>query len=149
MIVLNPVVVGPAVEEFVFRGLLLRPWVASRGPWPGLPGSAAVFAVLHPHMWVGALATGVVLGLLYLWSRSLLVPILAHVFHNGLVALAIVTDSADEATEPAASPAQALAEVQAEWALPVAALLLVAALLGALARPLVREVRGRALLAIP
>jgi hypothetical protein len=79
------VAVGPAVEEFVFRGLLLRRWVATRGLWPGVLGSAAVFALLHPPMWVGSFVFGVALGLLYLGSRSLVPSVLAHILHNGLV----------------------------------------------------------------
>jgi membrane protease YdiL (CAAX protease family) len=133
------VAIGPAVEEFVFRGLLLRRWVAARGLWPGLLGSAAVFALLHPPMWVGSFVFGVALGLLYLGSRSLLPPVFAHALHNGLVVA--VTFGADAEPAPAA-PARALAEAQAEWAFPAAGLLVVGTLVAALVRPLVRRARA-------
>ena len=132
------VAVGPAVEEFVFRGLLLRRWVANRGLWPGLLGSAAAFALLHPPMWVGSFVFGVALGLLYLGSRSLVPSVLAHTLHNGLVVLATVGADAEPAP---ATPARALAEAQAEWAIPAAGLLVVGGLVAALVRPLVRRAR--------
>jgi membrane protease YdiL (CAAX protease family) len=136
------VAVGPAVEEFVFRGLLLRRWVATRGLWPGVLGSAAVFALLHPPMWVGSFVFGVALGLLYLGSRSLLPSVLAHILHNGLVvATALGADAEPAPAAPAQALAEALAEAQAEWAIPAAGLLVVGALVAALARPLVRRAR--------
>lgn len=132
------VLVGPVVEEFVFRGLLLRRWVARRGFWPGILGSAAVFAALHPHNLPSAFLSGVVLGILYLWSRSLLVPILAHVLNNGLV----VASLGNAASRSGSPPVQTVGEVRAEWPIPVIGLLLVAPAIVALLYPLVRETRA-------
>jgi hypothetical protein len=112
--------------------------VATRGLWPGVLGSAAVFALLHPPMWVGSFVFGVALGLLHLGSRSLLPSVLAHILHNGLV---VATALGADAEPAPAAPAQALAEAQAEWAIPAAGLLVVGALVAALARPLVRRAR--------
>jgi membrane protease YdiL (CAAX protease family) len=147
LLAVNIAVVGPVVEELVFRGLLLRRWVATRGFWPGILWSSALFAVLHPHMWLGAMAFGIMTALLYLWSRSLLVPILVHVLNNGLVVLVLLSDAGDEGAAAATTPAQALAEVRSEWPMAVVMLLLAAALLFALARPLVHELRLRMALA--
>ena len=42
------VVLAPAVEELVFRGLVLRHFVASRGFWRGILLSAGIFALPSP-----------------------------------------------------------------------------------------------------
>ena len=78
----------PAIgEEMLFRGALmpvLIKWTGNknRGVWI----SAILFSAMHmqfygflPRMMLGAL-----LGYLYLWSRSLWTPILAHFANNGL-----------------------------------------------------------------
>lgn len=132
--------VGPFVEEYVFRGLLLRKWAAKYGVLAGLLGSAALFAVLHPHMSVGAFAFGVVLGVLYLWSGSLLPPVLIHVLNNGLVTMASL--SGDQ-SRPSQSSAEAMTALQAQWAIPLTVALVAGAAIVSLTWPLLRQVRER------
>jgi uncharacterized protein len=95
LLILFVVVVGPVIEEFIFRGLVLRRWIARRSLWRGVIGSALVFALLHPPFWIGAFVIGVFLALLYLVTRSLYAPIAFHAMYNGLIAFAMV--AADDA----------------------------------------------------
>jgi uncharacterized protein len=83
------VVVGPICEEIVFRGFLYRGLAESPlGPWCAVVISSGLFAVLHfdgvSMIWHYCC------GLLYGWlrwrSRSTAVPIVAHVFNNGMAA---------------------------------------------------------------
>lgn len=143
LLVFNLVVVAPAVEEFVFRGMLLRRWVAVRGFWSGLLSSSAVFAVLHPHDLIGSFVFATVAGIVYLWSGSLLMPMVLHMFNNGVVAVAILADESSP-TKPTT-----LAELQDNLAVPVLALLVIGVWIAWLVRPLVQEVRDQMRVAAP
>jgi membrane protease YdiL (CAAX protease family) len=81
---LASVALAPAVEELVFRGVLLRSWTRRRGRTAALLGTAALFAVLHPADLVGSFVFGVVLGIIRLRTRTLLVPIACHALFNGM-----------------------------------------------------------------
>jgi membrane protease YdiL (CAAX protease family) len=77
-----------AFEETFFRGgmqnLLTR---ATNRFWMPILVTSVVFSAIH-FSWYGfiaRIALGVILGLLYAWSGSLWVNIIAHGFHNGLI----------------------------------------------------------------
>ena len=82
-------------EELLFRGLLQTFLADQLGPWPGLVLASTVFGLVHTgrdlRYWIWtafALATGFLLGLLFLTSGSLLPPIAMHVGVNGMNLLA-------------------------------------------------------------
>jgi membrane protease YdiL (CAAX protease family) len=135
---LGIIVVAPAVEEFVFRGLLLRRWVARHGLWRGVLWSALAFAILHPQDIIGAFVIGVVFALLYLATRSLVVPMLAHGLFNGVIALVVF--NRDRLGPSADVPNSTIAQFQSEWGAPVIMLIVFSALLAAAVRPLVIRV---------
>ena len=89
-LILFIVVVGPVVEEVVFRGLVLRRWIARKSLWRGVVGSSLVFALLHPPFWIGAFVIGIFLALLYLVTRSLYAPIAFHAMYNGLITFTVL-----------------------------------------------------------
>ena len=97
-LILFIVVVGPVVEEIVFRGVVLRRWIARRSLWRGVVGSSLVFALLHPPFWIGAFVIGIFLSLLYLVTRSLYAPIAFHAMYNGLITFMVL--GADAARLP-------------------------------------------------
>ncbi|MEN9201929.1 MAG: CPBP family intramembrane metalloprotease [Thermostichus sp. DG_1_6_bins_120] len=78
---LSIVVVAPVTEEWLFRGLLLHRWSLKWGIPKGLLASSLVFGLLHPNP-IGLTLFGLVMGLFYLQTRSLTLPILAHVLNN-------------------------------------------------------------------
>ncbi|MCI0439507.1 MAG: CPBP family intramembrane metalloprotease [Chloroflexi bacterium] len=91
--VLNSVVIvawGPFAEELFFRGFALPAFAARFGNGWSLVISAAIFAAAHLQL--GALVpifiTGLLLGWLYLATRSLWPPIMAHALQN-LIALSV------------------------------------------------------------
>jgi membrane protease YdiL (CAAX protease family) len=120
-LILFVVVIGPVIEEFVFRGLLMRRWIARRGMWRGIIGSSLIFALLHPPFWIGAFVVGVFLSLLYLVTRSLYVPIAFHALYNGLVTFATI--GADQFAQTQAKQ-PTLAEFRTQWHSEVLVLLL-------------------------
>lgn len=84
IIVLSVGVLVPAAEELLFRGVLYG-WLRQRwGVVPCALISAALFAFAHANVRVGLqiFITGVVLALLYEYSRSIVAPIVAHMTVN-------------------------------------------------------------------
>ena len=74
-------------EEFLFQGSLqplMTRWCKS--PHVGILITALIFSALHFQFYgfIPRFALGVYLGYLFYWSRSLWLPILAHVLHNAL-----------------------------------------------------------------
>jgi len=74
-------------EEFFFQGALqplLTKW--SQNPHIGILLTALIFSALHFQFYgfIPRFLLGVYLGYLFYWSRSLWLPILAHVLHNAL-----------------------------------------------------------------
>ena len=77
-------------EEFFFQGALqplLMNW--TKNPHIGILLTALIFSVLHFQFYgfIPRFLLGVYLGYLFYWSRSLWLPILAHVLHNALTLL--------------------------------------------------------------
>ena len=75
------IVVAPVSEEFIFRGILLHRWTAKWGVTPALLISALLFAVLHANI-IGLFVFGVIMSLLYIKTRTLIVPIICHSLNN-------------------------------------------------------------------
>lgn len=82
-------VIGPIVEEFIFRHILINRLSKQFGTWLCVFISSLLFGLLHIHSLadlfniVPYVITGLVLGTLYVKSKyNLLLPILFHVFTN-------------------------------------------------------------------
>lgn len=77
---------APLVEEILMRGFVLRGLMPSYGLLTALLLSSALFALLHFNMvqTLSALLCGLVLGLLYLYTGSLLCCVLAHAGYNAV-----------------------------------------------------------------
>lgn len=88
--VLMVVLVGPAVEEAVFRGVLQRGLAARFGPRPAIAVQAAAFAAFHRSWWllVPMFVLGIVLGWLVERRESLWPAIALHAMYNGITVVA-------------------------------------------------------------
>lgn len=80
-------VLAGVCEEFFFQGALqplMMNWTKS--PHIGILLTALIFSALHFQFYgfIPRFLLGVYLGYLFYWSRSLWLPILAHVLHNAL-----------------------------------------------------------------
>lgn len=77
-------VIAPFVEEFVFRGLLLKVWSDRWGVSTAVLLNAALFAALHlnRHYFLSTFVFGIVMCLLYIRYQSLWVNVLTHAVFN-------------------------------------------------------------------
>ncbi len=85
-------VFAPLFEEIFFRGVLLNAlWVRTGSKWTGILGSALVFSVLHPQLylgWIAVFVIGVMLGALFVERRSLAPCMWMHALNNTLALIA-------------------------------------------------------------
>jgi|GEM_PF-2285677 len=83
-------VIAPFGEELVMRGLVLQGLLQRYGPMASVVVSAAIFGVFHGNAQqaIGATVSGIFLGLVFVRTRSLWVPMLMHSSHNAFVAMA-------------------------------------------------------------
>ena len=78
------VVIAPVTEEVLFRGLILRGLLGRWKPWAAVLISALLFAIMHfnPAQAPVALVLGLVLGWLYVRTRSLGLCMIGHALNN-------------------------------------------------------------------
>ena len=95
------VVVGPLTEEIIFRGVILRGLLGRYRRWTAIIVSAVLFALMHgnPVQLPVALGLGLVLGWVYVRTRSLGLCFLGHALNNALArALLAAPDAAQVVT---------------------------------------------------
>ena len=78
------VIVAPVVEELLFRGIIFSRWANKWGARRAIIFSSLLFGVLHVEGTLGAFVFGVVMSLLYLRTRTLLIPIACHMLNNAI-----------------------------------------------------------------
>ncbi|MDF1673437.1 MAG: CPBP family intramembrane metalloprotease [Vicingaceae bacterium] len=85
------VAVVPAVgEELLFRGVLQKIFIQwTKNPHWGIWITAFLFSALHMQFFgfIPRMLLGAVFGYVFLWSKSLWLPILGHFINNGSVVL--------------------------------------------------------------
>lgn len=88
--VLTLVVGAPLSEELFFRGLILDKLRERQSTASALIITALIFAVVHFYLiqFAPVLAAGIVLGVIFIRTENLLVPIIAHAVSNGLALIA-------------------------------------------------------------
>lgn len=94
--IFSSVVVAPVSEEFIFRGIFLHRWATKWGASRAILVSSIIFGFLHIDF-LGALVFGIVMALLYIKTRTLIVPMVAHAMNNTIVT-AILLFSTDNNT---------------------------------------------------
>jgi membrane protease YdiL (CAAX protease family) len=80
-------IVAPIAEEFLFRGVILQRWATKWGMGAGLLSSSLLFGFLHPNNPLGLSILGLILGVFYIKTRSLIVPVAYHALNNILAVL--------------------------------------------------------------
>ena len=93
-------ILAPILEEFIFRGLILR-GMLNKGinPWFAIIFSAFLFGAAHMNPWqfLGAGFIGAILGFIYWRTQSLLLVIFLHFLNNAIAfAVTLETNSLEE-----------------------------------------------------
>ena len=82
---LSLAILGPIVEEILFRGLVMK-YLLPQLPWLGLGISSVIFGLLHQPAnaleWGLYAGMGLILGLTYLKTRRLEYAICVHIINN-------------------------------------------------------------------
>ena len=82
---LMAVIMAPLLEEVIFRGIIQRGLIKG-GMKPGyaILIASVAFGLVHGNPWqfVGATLLGIVMGVVYHKTKTLLLPILLHAFNN-------------------------------------------------------------------
>ena len=95
--ILGATLVVPVMEELFWRSFVMR-WIDKKNFLTISPenvsryafvASAVLFALEH-HLWLAGLVAGLVYGALYIKSKNLWIPILAHAITNGLLGIWVV-----------------------------------------------------------
>lgn len=79
-------IIGPVIEELVFRGAIMRELLQRYSPTKSILISGMVFGLIHinPIQVIGAMIFGFILGWLYYRTRSLVPGIVLHVLNNSV-----------------------------------------------------------------
>lgn len=96
------VLFAPVLEEILFRGIIQKGLI-NKGVKPinAIFISALTFGIFHLNPWqsVNAFLLGLVLGLVYYKTKSLLMPILLHGFNNFVSAYTLLNGNTESVTE--------------------------------------------------
>lgn len=78
------VLIAPVLEEFAFRGILLHRWSEKWGLNKAVLISSLLFGIAHPDP-IGATAFGMAMCVIYLKTKTLIVPMVCHGLTNLVV----------------------------------------------------------------
>ena len=84
-------ITGPVLEEILFRGMILEGFLSRYKPGKAIFWSALLFGLFHMNPWqfTPAFLTGLLLGYLYLKTRSILPVIFIHIIINSFSYLTV------------------------------------------------------------
>lgn len=108
--VLYIILVAPITEEFLFRGIILHRWATKWGIGAAILASSLFFGLLHRNF-VGLFVFGVIMALLYIKTRTLVVPIMAHLLNNCAAVLLGVASTVFNSAETV----RTLEEFRSQW----------------------------------
>lgn len=86
------IILAPLMEELFFRGILFQRLSYKWGVTNGVILSSFFFAVLHGFDFIGAFVFAVVLCLVYVKSKSLVLPFLIHLGNNAIALFLPIED---------------------------------------------------------
>lgn len=97
IIFLQIIIIGPILEEILFRGILLKSLLNKyyEKPFKAIIYSSVVFAAIHMNLIqsITALLGAFILGIIYYYTRSIKTCIFIHIINNFLAVVKIPTNS--------------------------------------------------------
>lgn len=101
-LIIMTAIIAPILEEILFRGIVMKGLLNNKvNPISAIIISALVFGIMHFNPWqfAGASLLGLVLGLVYYKTKSLLMPILLHAFNNLVSAILMLVCQSESFSE--------------------------------------------------
>lgn len=91
VISIQVIIIGPIIEELIFRKILLGKLLEkfSNRPIKAIVYSALIFGIVHLNIiqGVAAFGGGIILGLIYYYTKSIKATIFAHILNNFLIVI--------------------------------------------------------------
>lgn len=91
VISIQVIIIGPIIEELIFRKILLGKLLEkfSNRPIKAIVYSALIFGIIHLNIiqGVAAFGGGIILGLIYYYTKSIKASIFAHILNNFLIVI--------------------------------------------------------------
>jgi hypothetical protein len=103
--IIGIVIMASVIEEIIFRGTILRRFInSSMNVYAAVFIQALMFGIIHMNMVQGTYAffLGIVLGMVYLWTKSIWAPILLHSAFNAVGVIISRIPVSEEELEAAA-----------------------------------------------
>lgn len=97
------ILVAPIVEELLFRGILFNKWSESLGAKKALFITSFLFGVLHigsSPIFIGQLLAGFLFCLVYMRTKSLVLPILLYIGNNSISSIGMLINAGDDTNIP-------------------------------------------------
>ena len=95
--IISVVVMAPIFEEIMCRGIILESIKSRYGTWIAWIISSIFFAIIHgePILVINAFFMGLVLGFVYIQSKSIFAPIILHAINNALAYIMMISGNGD------------------------------------------------------
>lgn len=88
-VIILQIIIAPIFEEIVMRGIILEGFLNKYKPITAVIVSSVIFGVWHGNIpqFINATILGIILGIIYYKTRSLVLCIVSHMLFNGLTGL--------------------------------------------------------------
>jgi len=97
--IISTVILGPVIEEFIFRGIILNKWAETTSNKRALILSSLLFGIVHfGSLIIPQFIGGLLYGIVYIKTKKLIYPILMHIINN-LIPVSIMLIPVTESTE--------------------------------------------------
>ncbi|HEY9652475.1 MAG TPA: CPBP family intramembrane glutamic endopeptidase [Coleofasciculaceae cyanobacterium] len=98
--IINGLLVSPIFDAFIFQGIVLHRWAAKWGVRRAVISLSLFYSILYSYNFLGGLSLGLMQNLLYIKSRTLIVPIICRIINNALgLIIFFLTLSVDNSLE--------------------------------------------------
>lgn len=93
-LVISVMIWAPIFEEILMRGIILEGFLNKYKPWKAIFASAVIFGAIHLNIpqFINATLIGIIFGVIYYKTRSLLLCIIGHMVNNTLAVLVDYTN---------------------------------------------------------
>lgn len=89
LVVISIMIWAPIFEEILMRGIILEGFLNKYKPWKAIVASAVIFGAIHLNItqFINATLIGIIFGVIYYKTRSLLLCIIGHMINNTIASI--------------------------------------------------------------